>query len=227
MAVACALALVASTDQLHGRLVEFFARAEAFIHRQPELGLLVFLAFAATSAMLAFVSSAVIVPVGILVWGQTATALLLWAGWILGGAGSYALSRYVGRPVVRKLTTGQALARYESRLSERTPFAVVVLFQMAVPSELPGYLLGMVRYRFWKYALALAIAEAPYAVATVYLGTSFMEQRTVPLIAMGVAGAAFGAWAIRTLHRRFTPKSGPPAGTSGARGSYTIGEGHE
>lgn len=204
--LAVALALVASSNQLHGRLLGFFSTLEGFIRAQPVLGLLAFLLFAAASAMLAFVSSAVIVPAGVLVWGEAECALLLWMGWILGGISSYALSRYLGRPVVQALSSGKTLARYEQRLSEDTPFAVVLLFQLALPSELPGYLLGLARYRFWKYAVALALAELPYALATVYLGGSFLERRTVPLIAAGVAVAAFSGWAIYTLHRRMPDK---------------------
>jgi hypothetical protein len=35
------------------------------------------------------------------------------------------------------------------------------------------------------------------------LGTTFMEQRTIPLIVVGLGGAVFGGWAISALHRKF------------------------
>ncbi len=204
--LAIVLAFVASTDLLHGWLLQFFSTLEAFIREQPVLGLLAFVGFAAASAMLAFVSSAVIVPAGVLVWGEGVCALLLWLGWILGGASSYALSRYLGRPVVKSLSSGPTLERYEKRISDRTPFGMVLLFQLALPSEVPGYLLGLARYRFWKYAAALALAELPYALATVYLGDSFLQRKTVPLIAAGIVVAAFSSWAMYTLHRRMPDK---------------------
>lgn len=202
LAAAAALALIASTDWIHSRLLTLFSTLESFIRQHPGLGLPAFLGFGAASAMLAFVSSAAIVPVGVLVWGQAACAALLWTGWILGGIGSYTLSRYMGRPAVEKLGAASAVERFSTRLSRETPFGVVVLVQLALPSELPGYVLGLSRYSFWKYLAALAIAEVPYAVATVYLGSSFLHGRALPLIAAGGALALFSAWALYKLRQK-------------------------
>lgn len=204
--VAAGLALVASSDAIHAWLIGFLPTAETIIRRRPMLGATIFVLFSALAAMLAFVSSAVIVPVGVYVWGKTTSMLLLWAGWILGGVCAYSISRYLGRPVVKALRAGPALARYENRISHRTPFGLVLLFQLAVPSEVPGYLFGLVRYTFWKYLAALALAELPYAVATIYLGASFIERRTYVLVGVGVAVAAFSGWALYTLHRRFAER---------------------
>lgn len=200
---AAALALVASSDDLHAWLIAFLPTAEAIIRSRPVLGATIFVLFSALAAMLAFVSSAVIVPVGVYVWGKPASMLLLWTGWILGGATAYALSRYLGRPVVKRFRAGVVLERYEDRISHRAPFGLVLLFQLAVPSEVPGYLFGLMRYTFWKYLAALALAELPYAVATIYLGASFIERRTYTLVSVGVAVAALSGWALYTLHRRF------------------------
>jgi uncharacterized membrane protein YdjX (TVP38/TMEM64 family) len=202
LAVVAALALIASTEWMHVRLLALFSTIEVFIREHPRLGLPAFLGFGAASAMLAFVSSAVIVPAGVLVWGQAACAALLWTGWILGGIGSYALSRYVGRPAAERLGAGSAVERFATRVTRETPFGVVVLVQLALPSELPGYVLGLSRYSFWKYLAALAIAEVPYAVATVYLGSSFLQGRAVPLMLAGGALALFSASALYKLHQK-------------------------
>jgi len=199
--LAVALAFVASSAELHEWLIGFLPAAEAVIRERPVLGVSIFVLYAALSAMLAFVSSAVIVPVSVYVWGRGFSMLLLWVGWILGGAFAYAISRYFGRTVVNALRAGPALERYETRISQRAPFGLVLLFQLAVPSEVPGYLLGLVRYPFWKYLGALALAELPYAAVTVYVGDSFLERRTYTLIGVGAAVAAFSAWALYTLHR--------------------------
>src|SRR5262245_52035848 len=100
-----ALAVVASTGRLHTWLVGFLPTAEGVIREQPVLGMSFFVLFAAASAMLAFVSSAVIVPVGIYVWGKAVSTLLLWIGWILGGVCAYTISRYFGRAVIQSLTS--------------------------------------------------------------------------------------------------------------------------
>jgi uncharacterized membrane protein YdjX (TVP38/TMEM64 family) len=202
--LAAGLALVASSAQLHGWLIGLLPSADAIIRSRPVLGLAIFVLFAALSAMLAFVSSAVIVPVGVYVWGKAGCMFLLWLGWILGGLCSYALSRYLGRRVVNVLGSQTALERYETSISRRAPFALVLLFQMAVPSEVPGYLLGLARYHFWKYLAALALSELIYAVATTYLGASFIEGRTSTLIILGAGLAVFAGAALHMLHRRIT-----------------------
>ena len=81
---------------------------------------------------------------------------------------------------------------------------VVLLFQLVLPSEIPGYVLGSAAYPFWKYLAALALAELPYAVATVYAGSSFIERRTYLLIGVGAAAAALSGWAVFALHRRMS-----------------------
>jgi len=160
------------------------------------------LLFTALSAMLAFVSSAVIAPFMATTWGTTRAGLLLWTGWLLGGALSYAIGRYLGRPVIERLASPGLLARYEERLSHHTPFGLVLLFQLALPSEVPGYLLGLMRYRFLKYFASLALGELPYAVATVYLGAGVMERRVGLVVGVGVAMVVLSAWTYHSLHRR-------------------------
>jgi uncharacterized membrane protein YdjX (TVP38/TMEM64 family) len=197
------LVMVVSFVQLHEWVVGFLPAIESIIRGRPILGGTAFVLFAAVSAMLAFVSSAVIVPVGVYTWGKFVTMLLLMAGWVLGGVCGYVIGRYLGRPAVNALASAETLARYESRISRLAPFGLVLLFQMALPSEVPAYLLGIVRYRFWKYLCALVLAELPYSVATVYLGEGFVERR--PWLMVGVGGllAAFSVLALYMLNRRF------------------------
>lgn len=180
--------------------------AEAIIRERPLLGILTFLLFAALSAMLAFVSSAVIVPVGVYVWGSAMSLVLLWLGWTLGGVTAYTLSRHIGRPVAKAIGPGPAMERYEGLITSRASFGLVLLFQLAVPSEIPGYLLGLLRYPFGKYLAALALAELPFALATVYISSGFIERRLALLVGVGLAVAGFSAWAFFALHRKLAQK---------------------
>lgn len=205
LALLCAgLALAVSSDALHGAFLQVVAAAESIIKAHPVAGISLFVVLAALSAMLAFFSSAVIVPVAIQAWGQTLTMLLLWTGWALGGVCSYWVGRTLGRPVARALTSNAAFERFEDRISNKAPFGLVLLFQLALPSEVPGYVLGIARYRFLKYLIALSLAELPFAVGTVYLGTSFLERRILLIIALVAAGALLSAWAFHTLQKRLS-----------------------
>ena len=64
------LAIIASSDALYSGLLWFLTSAEAIIRTHPVSGILLFVVFAAVSAMLAFVSAAVITPVAIHTWGN-------------------------------------------------------------------------------------------------------------------------------------------------------------
>jgi uncharacterized membrane protein YdjX (TVP38/TMEM64 family) len=124
---------------------------------------------------------------------------------MLGGAGAYVIARAWGRPVVRRLMSGELFGRYEERISQHSSFGLVLLFQLAVPSEIPGYVLGLARYGLRRYLRVLAVAELPYAVGTVYLGSSLLAQRSFVLLALGTLGILLSAWALRTLRKRLGP----------------------
>jgi uncharacterized membrane protein YdjX (TVP38/TMEM64 family) len=214
-----ALAAVASSEDLHAALLDVLKKIEQVIQGHPILGATVFVVFAALSAMIAFVSVAVVVPVAIYTWGQGVSILLLWLGWVLGGVLAYGIARYMGRSVVRWLTAEEGLKRLEAKVNTRTPFSFVLLLQLALPSEIPGYLLGLVRYPLPRYLVALALAELPYAFATVLLGASFLERRSWVLLAVGLVLVAGSLFAFQNLRRQLgtgaAPKGDPSVDEDG------------
>lgn len=205
------VALAVTSDVLHGTLMGLLALTERAIAASPVAGAVCFVGFAALSGVLAFFSSAVVVPVAVHAWGPAPAALLLWLGWVLGGATTYAIGRYLGRPLVARLAR-RGLSRYERVITRDAPFGLVVLFQLAAPSELPGYLLGLVRYSFPRYLAVVAAAELPYAIGTVVLGDSFLERRLLPFILLGVLALGLSAWAYARLRRQLHLR---PAGATG------------
>ena len=195
------LYVAVSSDRIHSFLFGLVTVVSEIVSTHPVWGAVLFVLLSAASAMVAFFSTGVIVPVALVTWGAQVTFVLLWLGWVLGGIVAYSLSRFLGRRVVTALTSGEALA-YGDRISARAPFRLVLLFQLGLPSEIPGYVLGVLRYPFVTYLAALALAELPYAVATVYLGDSFLERRGVLLIGIGLAVVGLSVLAFRSLHRR-------------------------
>ena len=86
-------------------------------------------------------------------------------------------------------------------VSERMRFIHVLGFQAVVPSEIPGYLLGTLHYRFLYYLAALGITEIPYAIATVYLGESFLRGNSAVFIVVGIGLIVLAALLLH-IHRR-------------------------
>ncbi|MGH9458899.1 MAG: TVP38/TMEM64 family protein [Thermoanaerobaculia bacterium] len=203
-------AWIAASDAPREALTALVETAEEIVRRRPEWGMVAFVVLAAFSAILAFFSSAVIVPVGVKAWGEGITFLLLWSGWLLGGMLTYGIGRWLGRPVVRLLVSEERVAFYETRLSRRARFPLILLFQIALPSEIPGYVLGTLRYSFPRFLLALAIAELPFAAGAIYLGWTFLRGSYILLLVAGFVGIALSAWALHAFHERIARRDAQP-----------------
>lgn len=207
----CALlALLLSVDALFALLHRALAAAEPFIAAHPLAGPVLFVALSAASAMLAFFSSAVLVPVAVYAWGRAATTLLLWLGWLLGGMSAYAMGRYLGGPILRGLVPARLADFYLRRLPEQVDFTTALLFQVAMPSELPGYLFGTLRVPFHRYLGVLALVEAPFAVGTVLLGESVLRREGGGLLVLAALGLGASLVAVHRLHRRLRGEQAPP-----------------
>ena len=156
--------------------------AKDIMNAHPVTGAAVFFLFSAVSAMLAFASSAVLVPSANLVWGKLVTFFLLWGGWLAGATAAFGLGNRA-RPLLIYLGYKDTLEEYQKFASKRMKFWAVLLFCIAVPSEVPGYLFGGVRYPFLKFLGAIAIAEAIYAFGLVVAGENLVAAKPFPLLA--------------------------------------------
>jgi len=196
------LAAAVFLDPVHDTITYILETAKQIIRHHEALGLTLFMVLSAVSAMFFFFSTAVIVPVAVFAWGKPSTMLLLWVSWLLGAVASYWIGRRPGRKLAKWLMPARRIARYEKKISAGASFPLILLFQLAVPSEIPGYMLGALRYHFGRYLGARAIAELPFAVGAVYLGDTFVRRQYVPLMAIAIGGILFSAAALYFLHRR-------------------------
>lgn len=200
--ICAAVALLLSVDQVYDGLHRALSAAEPLIAEHPYLGAVAFVLLAAISAILAFFSSALLLPAAVYAWGNTVTFALLWLGWLLGGICTYALGRGLRGPSGRASKFWSQFDFYVRRVPGEVTFALVLLLYLALPSELPGYLCGYLRVRVRTYLLALALAELPYAVGAVLLAAGAVNRHIGVLVAFGLIGAALSLFALRSLHRR-------------------------
>lgn len=178
--------------------------AKDIMNAHPVTGAVVFFLFSAVSAMLAFTSSAVLVPPANLVWGKLVTFLLLWAGWLAGAIVAFGIGNRA-RPLLVHLGYKDKLDEYQLFVSKRMKFWAVLLFCIAVPSEVPGYLFGGVGYPFLKFFAAIAIAESIYAFGLVVAGEHLLAAKPLPLAAtvgILIVIALSAGMLLRTLKRR-------------------------
>lgn len=178
---------------------------EDIIRLHPLLGGTLFLLLSGLSAMLAFASSLVLLPSALLAWGPTTAFLLLFGGWILGAVVAYAIGSRFIHPLLRPFIPKDRLARYQEAISMETPFPVILLFCLSVPSEIPGYILGAARYHFGKFILAITLTEAIYAIGAVLVVENLLDQHYAYVIgaAAALSLVAIGASTIfiRRKHR--------------------------
>ena len=147
----------------------------------PVTGAVVFFVMSAISALIAFASSVVLVPPANEVFGKPVTFLLLWGGWIAGAIRRFFIG-YFSRSLLHRLVSREQLAKYEALVSKRMKVWAATLLCLAVPSEIPGYLFGALHYPFWKFLVAISIAEAIYAIAIVIAGESLTEAKPATML---------------------------------------------
>ena len=192
--IVLAVAAVAAADPLRRAVHSAIDVVEPIVQRHSVAGAAVFVALSALSAMVVFFSTAVITPIAVEAFGPRTTFFLLWLGWSLGGMTAYAIGRFFGRRVVTWFVDPKTVQEYESRARASVSFGHILLFQLAVPSEIPGYVLGLAGCRFRTFAAAMILGELPFAIGAVYLGESFLRGNSLLLLAIGIAGVAL-SWA--------------------------------
>lgn len=149
-----------------------------FSDKNPALAIVIFVLAAALSAMFSFFSSIPLVPIAVAIFGANVTFLMLLSGWVLGGTAAYMVGKYAGYPFLKNLAPIKAIERQRVAISAESEFFIVLLFRLAMPAEIPGYMLGAIKYHFWKFLLATFISEAPFALITSYGSAAILTQRT-------------------------------------------------
>lgn len=152
---------------------------EDLINSQPLFGTLFFFLLSALSAIFAFASTILLLPSAILVWGIPLTFLLLLGGWIVGAMVTYWIGAWLARPALASLISEKKILHYESLVSEKAKFWMILLFCLAVPSEIPGFILGAMRYDFPKFISAVLIAETIYALGVISAAQNILDKEIV------------------------------------------------
>lgn len=184
-------------------LQEYFQQAVVFLqnngYSHPYLSILIFVALSALSAMFFSFSSIWFVPVAVVLWDNPVTVVLLLFSWMLGGTISYLIGKYGGYPIVRKLIPAKNITSYEDLITKQLSFWVIFLFRFTLPSEIPGYLLGIARYPFAKYLLVTLLAEAPYAIYSVYAIDSIINKEETIFASTAIIWI-ISAWILSYLY---------------------------
>jgi uncharacterized membrane protein YdjX (TVP38/TMEM64 family) len=155
-----------------------------YIDQNRILGTVIFIGLAAVSALFSPFSSVPLIPAGIVIWGSNIVFFLLVSGWLIGDLIAYLIGRFARRAIVTRFVPQEKLDYYKEMISKKARFWFVLLFRFALPSEITGYALGIIRYHFGKYLLATILVEIPFAFLTVYSGEAFIKGNAVLFVSL-------------------------------------------
>src|SRR3989344_7905093 len=175
--IVLAVLLLWSSIKLQNYFYEIISFFGVSFGENPILGAVIFLALGAFSSMFSLFSSAPLVPIGIMVWGNFLTVIFLLTGWIIGSVFAYYIGWYAVHPAIKGLVPFEKIEHYKNQLSKKLEFEIILMFRMAMPAEIASYALGSLKYHFGKYLFATFITELPFAVLMVYLGDTLIKSQ--------------------------------------------------
>lgn len=179
-----------------------FSKTSVELH--PIASIFIFLILSILSAVSVFFTSIITIPLAVFAWGELFTIALLMTGWFIGALILYGMGRFLGRQVVEYFVSVTKINKYGSLISREMQMFDIVLIKLALPSEVPSFFLGIVRYPFLKYMVVVIISELPFAVWAVYLSSTFVEDNRILFIAMLIAGFIFIGIAAQKYKKRHT-----------------------
>lgn len=160
-----------------------------YLSEHKYFGVFVFMIISALSAIVSPLSSVPLTPFAIVAWGHGLTLLFLLFGWMIGGTIGWIIGCFAGDKVIRKYYSFDRIEHYKNKMSAETQFWLVLIFRLAVPSEITGFTLGILKYHFGKYLIASFISEIPFALLAVYSSMALVSGQIfvfAGLIAMGL-----------------------------------------
>lgn len=175
-AIGILLLLVLTSEEFGNTFYAFIFWGEGMMSLNPVLGVVFFFLASSLSALLAFASSLILIPSALLAWGAFGTFFLLWAGWLAGAAIAYMAGSRLVRPLFTWWGGEQKIVHYQQFVSREANFWTVLLFCLAVPSEIPGYVFGILKYPFGRFMAAMAVSEALYAVLALLAAQNLLRR---------------------------------------------------
>jgi uncharacterized membrane protein YdjX (TVP38/TMEM64 family) len=190
------------SSALQGNIVHSVNYLGDYFKGHPFLGGLIFFVISFFAVLLSPFSSVPLVPSAIMAWGSFITFSLILPAWILGGTVAYYLGLLSREKIIRHFISFGKVDYYKIRLSPKSQFWLVFLFRLAIPSEIAGYTLGIIRYDFWKYLLVTLLTELPFAIFVVYSGLILVKGEIFLFGIIALAAAAVFYFTYREFSKR-------------------------
>jgi uncharacterized membrane protein YdjX (TVP38/TMEM64 family) len=125
-------------------------------------------------------------------WGGTAAS---WCGMTLGAAAAFWLVRMLGRPLAKRLSTEEELARMDALADRLGVFGLVLARPVPVFAEASVLLMGTMRLAWWRFLFAVGLSNLGIAAAYSALGDRVqLPIALVASLAVPILVAALARW---------------------------------
>jgi uncharacterized membrane protein YdjX (TVP38/TMEM64 family) len=167
----------------------------------PVWGAVLFFLASACSVLFLFLSSALLVPSAVLVWGEWLTFFLLAGGWLSGWLATYAIGRFFRDWALVERRLSHRRFDPAAVLSGKLPFSLVLIVVCSLPAEITGYALGAARYPLRSFLLAVALVEIPLAFLIVFIGEAILRENAALFVVLMAILLGFLVWELRNARR--------------------------
>lgn len=160
---------------------DLIAGLEARLQEQDALAVITYILLEALAVMLSPFSSLPFIVVATSLWGKLLTLLYTMIGSLLGASLAYFFGSQAVYRLLKRFVPAKTIDKYGQVITEKSSFLLVELFFLAMPVEIPGYVLGAAKYTYWKFILAAFIAYLPFNMLIIYAGEAFIQRNTAVL----------------------------------------------
>ncbi|HUP93484.1 MAG TPA: VTT domain-containing protein [Burkholderiales bacterium] len=172
---------------------------EAYVQRHSVAGAIAFIAVFAGSTVLP-ISALPLLPLAARAYGVWVTVLLTTAGWWIGCLAAFAIARS-GRDWLERVTSLQAIERFEQRMPARVGFGGILMLRIIFPGDIAGFALGLLKHvRFSTYAAASLLGTIPSALLCSFAGAELGRGHIVST-ALLVLALVVGTLLLKKLWR--------------------------
>ena len=110
---------------------------------------LIYIGLAALSVMLSPFSIVPFSIIAISIWGKLLALIYVMIGSLLGASIAYVIGAQAIHRVMKFVVPADQIRRYTEVINEKSSFLLVALFFLAMPVEVPAYVLGAGWYTYW------------------------------------------------------------------------------
>lgn len=138
------------------------------------------------------------------VYGPWLGLLFTWIGALLGGLTGFALTRWIGHPLVQRWVPPRARELSRRWIGENAAWSLLVLRLLPFVSfNLINYAAGLSEVDLWTFLWTLAVGILPFSILLSLLGAEAARRSayTLVLLAAFVGLVAAGRWLRRRAAR--------------------------